>query len=171
MCFSCLLTLAVICFMLTTLFRTGFRLPCRHVDMRVTGTDVGRRFDNAPMLRQSIEVPNPRPMPTLENPTLHLPDFWEFNQRVYFHSFDLLFNSNNIISELTKYSILLQTLSKSKSVLQRMCDILASIDRDTPYTTLKTALTQRYTLQSSGCLQSILNECHIKNKTVSEYLI
>ena len=43
-CFLCLLllTLAVICFKLTTLFRTGFRLPSRHVDMRVTGTDVGR---------------------------------------------------------------------------------------------------------------------------------
>ena len=170
-CFLCLLTLAVICFMLTTLFRTGFRLPIRHVDMRVTGTDVGRRLDNAPMLRQSIEVPTSRPMPTPENPTLHLPDFWEFNPRGYFHSVDLLFNSNNIICELTRYSILLQTLSKSKSVLQRMSDILASIDRDTPYTTLKTAMIQRYTSQSSGCLQSILNECHRGNKTVSKYLI
>ena len=157
--------------MLTTLFRTGFRLPIRRVDMRVTGTDVGRRLDNAPMLRQSIEIPTPRPMPTPENPTLHLPDFWEFNPREYFHSVDLLFNSNNIICELTRYSSLLQTLSKSKSVLQRMSDILASIDRDTPYTTLKTAMIQRYTSHSSGCLQSILNECHRGNKTVSEYLI
>ena len=94
--------------MLTTLFRTGFRLLSRHVDMRVTGTDVGRRLDNAPMLHQPIEVPTPRPMPTPENPTLHLPDFWEFKQRGYFHSVDLLFNSNNIICELTRYSILLQ---------------------------------------------------------------
>ena len=45
-CFLCLLTLVVICFLLTTLFRTGFRLPSRHVDMRVAGTDVGRRLDN-----------------------------------------------------------------------------------------------------------------------------
>ena len=37
-CFLCLSTLAVICFMLTTLFRTDFRLPSRHVDMRVTDT-------------------------------------------------------------------------------------------------------------------------------------
>ena len=64
--FLCLLTLVVICFMLTTLFRTGFCLPSRHVDMRVTGTDVGRRLDNAPMLPQSIEVPTPQPMPTHE---------------------------------------------------------------------------------------------------------
>ena len=92
------------------------------------------------MLRQSIEVPTPRPMPTPENLTPHLPDFWEFNPREYFHSVDLLFNSTNIICELTRYSILLQTLSKSKSVLQRMSDILASIDRDTPYTTLKSAI-------------------------------
>ena len=63
-CFLCLLTFAVICFMLTILFRTGFRLPGRHVGMRVIGTDVGRQLDNAPMLRQSIEVPTPRPMPS-----------------------------------------------------------------------------------------------------------
>ena len=125
---------------------------------------------NAPILRQSIEVPTPRPMPTPENLTLHLPAFWEFNPRGYFHSVDLLFHSNNIC-ELTRYSILLQTLSKSESVLQRMFDILASVDRDTPYTTLKTAMIQRYTSQSSGCLQSILNKCHRGDKTVSEYFI
>ena len=171
MCFLFLFTLAVICFMLTILFRTGFRLPSRHVDMRVTVTDVGRHLDNAPMLRQSIKVPTPRAMLTPENKTLHLPDFWKVNPRGYFHSVDLLFNSNNIICELTRYSILLQTLSKSKSVLQRISDILASIDRDIPYTTLKTTMIQRYASQSSGCLQSILNECHRRDKTVLGYLI
>ena len=52
-----------------------------------------------------------------------------------------------------------------------MSDVLASVDTDTSYTTLKAALIQRYTSQSSGCLQSILNECCRGNKSVSEYLI
>ena len=60
--------------------------------------------------------------------TLHLPQFWKFNPKGYFHSVDLLFLSNNITSETLKYSLLLQALSKSTQVLQRLSDVLASID-------------------------------------------
>ena len=52
-----------------------------------------------------------------------------------------------------------------------MSDILALVDSDTPYTTLKTAMIQPYMPQYSGCFQSILNEYLRGEKSVSEYLI
>lgn len=102
---------------------------------------------------------------------LQLPAFWEFNPRGYFHSIELLFDSHNITDELARYSLLLQTLGKSTKVLQRISDILTSVDSSTPYSVLKSALIRRYTSQLSGNLQSILHESRRGDKTISEYLV
>ena len=50
---------------------------------------------------------------TMSSPTssLHLPDFWEFNPRGYFHCVDMLFDNYNIVSEVDKYSIFFRLLA------------------------------------------------------------
>ena len=100
-----------------------------------------------------------------------LPQFWSFNPAGYFHSIELIFSMNNITLEITKYCLLIQALGKTTNVLQKVSDVIRTVDAVTPYSTLKSALIQRYATQSSGCLQTILNGCYRGNKTVSEFLI
>ena len=102
---------------------------------------------------------------------LLLPDFWEFNATGYFHSIELIFEDKNVITELSKYCLLIQALSKTAHVLKRMSDVIRTVDSTTPYTVLKLALIQRYTSRSSSCLQTILDECDRNESTVSEYLM
>ena len=103
--------------------------------------------------------------------SVHLPEFWEFNVTGYFQSIELIFNDNNIISEISKYSHLIQALSKTIHILKRLTDIVRTTNNVAPYTTLKQALIDRYTTTSSGCLQKILYDCHRDQSIVTAYLI
>ena len=103
--------------------------------------------------------------------SVHLPEFWEFNVTGYFQSIELIFNDNNITSEISKYSHLIQALSKTTHILKGLTDIVRTTNNVAPYTGLKQALIERYTTTPSGCLQKILNDCHRGQTTVTAYLI
>ena len=105
--------------------------------------------------------------------SVHLPEFWKFNVTGYFQSIELIFNDNNITSEISKYSHLIQALSKTTHILKGLTDIVLvrTTNNVAPYTTLKQALIERYTTTPSGCLQKILNDCHRGQSTVTAYLI
>ena len=103
--------------------------------------------------------------------SVYLPEFWEFNVTGYFQSIELIFNDNNITSEISKYSHLIQALSKTTHILKGLTDIVRTTNNVAPYTTLKQALIERYTTTPSGCLQKILNDCHRGQSTVTAYLI
>ena len=103
---------------------------------------------------------------THQHTTTSPPEFWEFNAAGYCHSIELIFHEHNVTSELSKYSLLIQALSKSSNILKRIFDSITTLDTTTPYTTLL----QRFTAQSFICLQTVLYRCHRHNSTVSEYL-
>ena len=103
--------------------------------------------------------------------SVHLPEFWEFNVTDYFQSIELIFNDNNITSEILKYWHLIQAFSKTTHILKGLTDIVRTTNNVAPYTTLKQALIEQYTTTPSGCLQRILNDCHRDQNTVTAYLI
>ena len=89
----------------------------------------------------------------------------------YFQSIELIFNDNNITSEISKYSHLIQALSKTTHILKGLTDIVRTTNNVAPYTTLKQALIERYTTTPSDCLQKFLNDCHRGQTNVTAYLI
>ena len=103
--------------------------------------------------------------------SVHLPEFWEFNVTGYFQSIESIFNDNNKTSEISKYSHLIQALSKTTHISKGLTDIVRTTNNVARYTTLKQALIERYTTTPSGCLQKILNDCHSGQSTVTAYLI
>ena len=102
---------------------------------------------------------------------IYLPEFWEFNVTAYFQSIELIFNDNNMTSEIYKYSHLIQALSKTTHALKGLTDIVRTTNNVAPHTTLKQASIERYTTTPSGCLQKILNDCHKGQSTVTAFLI
>ena len=116
-------------------------------------------------------TPNSTSLPLLANghstvypPSIQLPTFWKFNVAGYFSTIELIFQENNITTERSKYCLLIQSLSYTTDVLQKVANVTKTIDTlcHHPYTILKNALSQQYSSPTSPatCLQTLLNQCH-----------
>ena len=126
-------------------------------------------------------TPNSTSLPLLANghstvypPSIQLPTFWKFNVAGYFSTIELIFQENNITTERSKYCLLIQSLSYTTDVLQKVANVTKTIDTlcHHPYTILKNALSQQYSSPTSPatCLQTLLHQCHrSKGSTVYEY--
>ena len=173
-----LLTISCLCFITVVfVFSVIFYHRCSssplHANQQNTCSLATSQFSrprdtSTPLRHYSLADTSLRPNSTF---SVHLPEFWEFNVTGYFQSIELIFNDNNITSEISKYSRLIQALSKTIHILKGLTDIVRTTNNVAPYTTLKQALIERYTTTPSGCLQKILNHCHRGQTIVTAYLI
>ena len=66
-----------------------------------------------------------------------LPDFWHSNVCGYFQTAEILFDHENVLDEVIKYTKLLDSLQNNRVVFSKISDILRNIPHGRPYSNLK----------------------------------
>ena len=99
---------------------------------------------------------------------IHLPPFWENDASAYFLTIELMFQEVNMISERSRYLVLVTTLSRDASVFKSVAHLLKNTV--TPYLTLKVAILQLYSNAGGEDLETSLNDCVRGDDKVSNYL-
>ena len=101
-----------------------------------------------------------------------LPDFWPASVEGYFKTIDLLFVDSGTDTEAAKYASFIIALSRNKSHLAKVANILQHLDNDTPYARLKGALLKRFSEDENSSLFHLIQHCKKdSNESFSEYLI
>jgi len=101
---------------------------------------------------------------------IKLPPFWPSNPIGFFNTCEALFEASQVQNEVKRYNALLDCLTRSPDILKRVYDILPTLDRQQPYTALKTQLIQRFSRTGEQCLSGLLSGCRRGNLTVCDYL-
>ena len=84
--------------------------------------------------------------------TVPLPEFCVHDPIGFFKACEVLFAASEVSNESQKYQVLLVSLSKRPSVLQRISDLLPSDIPNDPYASLKSQLLARFSTPSKQCL-------------------
>ena len=83
----------------------------------------------------------------------------------------MMFSHSGITEETSKYSALIQALSKHEQTLTKVADIRQNLNQDEPYTQLKTSLLERLCSKIDDSPHTILKQCTKGSDTVTEFLI
>lgn len=101
---------------------------------------------------------------------LKLPPFWSKMPSAWFVHCEANFSTRNISVEKTKYDYIIAGLSEEH--VSAVFDVIQSISENqdaTPYTTIKKALIERFSLSESARLESLLSGTELGDRKPSEF--
>lgn len=111
---------------------------------------------------------NSAPINELAHISTKIPPFWTKNPALWFAQMDSQFINKGVTSEKTKYHTIVSTIESE--IAAQVSDIILNPPADTPYTTLKERLLERFADSEEKRLKKLLGEIELGDRLPSHLL-
>lgn len=144
-------------------------LPSAEGNLNEDGTprvDLPQQIPGIPPIPPTVRVSEPQ----VNAVSVRLSPFWTNLPNAWFMTTEAAFATSGITREHTKYGCVLQVLTQDvASMVYDVMKDISTTNADRPYTLLKDALINRYTVSESRRIETLISGVDIGDRTPSEF--